>query len=88
MIDVNLKYKVAGSMKVTPSAKLIYSLLIDNNITNKEIEISINEISKNLKISRKTVSKSLHRLQKSGALTVIPQFYSDGGRRVNKYVMR
>jgi len=86
--DTRLKYKAIGALNVPANGKLIYSLLLDSVDEKNELQISMKEISKNLRIGMKAVSKTLHVLEKTGTIIVIPQYHSDGGRTVNKYIVR
>ena len=88
MNDVKLKYKAIGSLAVPANGKLIYSMLLDNADEKGELQISMKEISKSLRIGRKSVSNNLRRIEKTGCIRVIPRFHTDGGRAANKYIVR
>ncbi|MCG8540156.1 MAG: helix-turn-helix domain-containing protein [Clostridia bacterium] len=86
--SIMTKYKISGQLKTTISGKLIYTLLGELADENGEIQISNRSISNTLKISKGTVSKNLHRLERNGYLFVRAMYREDGGRIANKYILR
>jgi DNA-binding MarR family transcriptional regulator len=85
MDDYGLKYKMAGSLKVTITGKYIYTLLCDYAGTEGRVQISIGKISKLLNISRTAVSRNLHRLEDRGYILIHTKSDEDGTRKANVY---
>ena len=84
-----LKYKSCGFLNTTPAGKLIYLFLDELSFWETgEIIISQRVISNALRISRSAVSRNLHRLADIGAITIIPLYYEDGGRKANMYIIK
>ncbi|WP_273327800.1 helix-turn-helix domain-containing protein [Vallitalea guaymasensis] len=82
------EFKVAGKIKTTVSAKLIYMLL--NKLADKEgsVQISQKKLSKILGLHKTTVRKNLWRLEKSGYIYIRSRYTDDGGRLANEYIVR
>jgi len=82
------KYKLCGDMDTTVTGKLLYLIL--NELANRKGEIIIpqRKISDALHISKGTVSRNLHRLEKIGAISIMPTYHNDGGRAANKYIVK
>jgi DNA-binding Lrp family transcriptional regulator len=81
------KYKVLSSIKASAIAKIIYMYLCDIAV-NRKIQISIGNISDSIKFSPKVISRSLHRLESSGYISIEACFNDDGGQMANFYVLR
>jgi DNA-binding MarR family transcriptional regulator len=82
------KFKPAGAVESTVTAKLLYLILNDIAGRNGEVIIPQRKISNALGISKGAVSRNLRRLEKIGAIAVVAQYHSDGGRAANKYILR
>ena len=82
------KFRPCGATESTVTGKLLYFMLNEIVNRNGEIIISQRKISGTLGISRSAVSRNLRRLEKSGAIIVVAQYHSDGGRAANKYILR
>ena len=82
------KFKPSGDLKTTITGKLLFSVLDELANQNEEIIIPQKKISKALRISKSTVSRTLHRLEDIGVIGIIPQYHNDGGRAANKYVLK
>lgn len=82
------KYKLCGMVKTTITGKLLYLVLCDLSNENSEIVIPQRRISDALHISRSAVSRNLRRLERIGAISIIPTYHSDGGRAANKFIVR
>jgi len=82
------KYKLCGEVKTTVAGKLIYLILSELADNNGEAAISQRKISDALQISKGTVSRNLRRLRDGGYIGIYPQHHSDGGRAVNKYIVK
>jgi len=83
-----LKYKVCGGIKTTITGKLLYVVLIELSGENGEVVIPQRRISEALHISKGTVSRNLRRLERVGAISIIPTYHSDGGSAANKYLVK
>jgi DNA-binding MarR family transcriptional regulator len=88
MADRINEFKVAGEIKTTVSAKMIYMLL--SEITDREgvVQISQKRLSKILGLHKTTVGKNLWRLEKSGYIYIRSRYTEDGGRLANEYIVR
>ena len=82
------KYKICGMLETTITGKLLYLVLDELANENGEITIPQRKICEALRISRSAVRRNLHRLEKAGAISIIPTYHSDGGRSANKYILR
>jgi DNA-binding HxlR family transcriptional regulator len=82
------KYKICGDVETTLTGKILYLILNDLSNRNGEVTIPQRKISEALKISKQAVSRNLHRLERVGAITIIPTYHSDGGRAANKYIVK
>jgi len=78
-------YRICGSIKTTPIGKLIYLILDDLADEDGDVIIPQRKLSNVLQISKSTVSRNLRRLEKLGAISIMPTFHYDGGRAANKY---
>jgi len=81
-------FKLCGEVKTAITGKLIYLILNELADNNGEIIISQRKISVALHISKGTVSRNLRRLHDGGYIGIYPQHHSDGGRAVNKYIVK
>jgi DNA-binding MarR family transcriptional regulator len=82
------KYKLCGDIDTTVTGKLLYLILNEFANQNGEIIIPQRKISNALHISKGTVSRNLRRLEKIGAISIMPTYHNDGGRAANKYIIR
>jgi len=82
------KYKICGEINTTITGKLLYLVLDDLANRDGEVTIAQRKISGALGISQSTVSNNLCRLRDNGFISIRSQFNSDGGRSVNKYIVR
>jgi len=78
------KYRYCGQIKTTITGELLYLALNDLADRYGELTIPQRRISDALNISRSTVSRNLRRLERAGAITIIPTYHSDGGRAANQ----
>ena len=81
------KFKACGHYKITATGKLIYLLLTDLADFDGRVIVSHRKISNTLHISRSSVSRNLRRLERTGAIKIIPTYNCDGGRAANKYII-
>jgi biotin operon repressor len=79
------KYRMAGGLDATPSAKLLYLVLLDLIDDKNRVIVPQRRISEALGLSRKTVSKTLRRLRDGGYITIEEQYNEYGGRMPNRY---
>ena len=79
------KYRLAGRLDTTISAKLLYILLLDIVDDEGKIVIPQKFIGASLGISQGTVSRNMHRLQDVGAIAIEPTFNECRGRMPNRY---
>lgn len=82
------KFKPCGDVDTTITGKLLYFVLDELANQNGEIIIPQKKISSVLRISKSTVRRNLRRLEEIGAISIIPQYHSDGGRAANKYYVK
>lgn len=82
------KYKSCGFIKAPISGKLLYLVLDNVAGKNGSVIIPQRKISKTLGISRSTVRRNLRRLERIGAIRIIPTFHCDGSRAANKYIIK
>jgi DNA-binding MarR family transcriptional regulator len=75
-------------MDTTVTGKLLYLILNEVANRNGEIIIPQRKISDALHISKGTVSRNLRRLEKIGAISIMPTYHNDGGRAANKYTIK
>jgi len=82
------KYKICGMVKTTVTGKLLYLML--NEIAGEygEIVIPQRRICDALRLSKSAVRRNLRRLERAGAISIIPTYHSDGGRAANKYIVK
>lgn len=88
MDTTKTKYRHIGTLGATAAGKLIYSYLSDLSGKKGKVQISTREISRTIAISKKAVSRNLHRLQKGGYIEIKPVYHPDGGRTANLYEIR
>lgn len=88
MADRINEFKVAGEIKTTVSAKMIYMLL--SKLADREgvVQISQKRLSKILGLHKTTICKNLWRLEKSGYIYIRNRYTEDGGRLANEYIVR
>ena len=82
------KFKICGEVDTTITGKLLYLVLDEISDKNGEITIAQRKISDALNISQATVSRNLRRLQDNNYIDIYAQYNRDGGRSVNRYVVR
>ena len=82
------KYKICGEVNSTITGKLLYLVLDDLANRDGEITIAQRKISGTLGISQSAVSVNLRRLRDNGYIKIHARYNNDGGRSVNKYVLR
>jgi len=82
------KYKICGNIETTITGKLLYLILDDLSCRNGEVVIPQRKIRDALGVSKSAVSRNLRRLEKAGAIRIIPAYHSDGGRAANKYILK
>jgi predicted transcriptional regulator len=88
MADRVNEFKVAGKIKTTVSAKILYMLL--SEIADEEgiVQISQKKLSKILGLHKTTIQKNLWRLERSGYIYIRSRYTEDGGRLANEYIVR
>jgi len=69
-------------------SKLLYLILNELANRNGEIIIPQRKICDALHITKGTVSRNLRRLEKIGAIQIVPTYHNDGGRAANKYIIK
>jgi biotin operon repressor len=79
------KYRMAGGLEATPSAKLLYLVLLDVIDDKNKATVPQRRISEALGMSRGTVSKNLRKLQDGGYIVIEEQYNEYGGRMPNRY---
>jgi Mn-dependent DtxR family transcriptional regulator len=79
------KYRIAGTLDVTPSAKLTYLVLLDVIDDKNKATVPQKRISEALGLNKKTVSKNLRRLRDGGYIAIEPTYNECGGRMPNRY---
>ncbi|MCL2299144.1 MAG: helix-turn-helix domain-containing protein [Firmicutes bacterium] len=67
------------------TAKLLLLMLRDITDDRDQIIIPQRRIAEAIGMTRKTVSRNLHRLEQAGAITIEPLYSEYGGRLPNKY---
>jgi len=79
------KFTNCGYLKTSITAKLLYLIL--NSLADKKgaVVVPQRRICRVLGISKGTVSRNLHRLEKVGAIKIIARYHDDGGRAANLY---
>ncbi len=82
------KFQLVGDLDTNISCKLLYLILLDIIDEDNKIVIPQKRISKALGVSRSMVSRNLRRLERIGALDIVPTYNEWGGRMPNKYVVR
>lgn len=78
-------YRICGNIRTTSTGKLIYLILDDLADEDGDVIIPQRRISNVLHISKSTVSRNLRRLERLGAISIMPTYHYDGGRASNKY---
>lgn len=81
------KFRLVGELDATISAKLLYLVLLDVIDEENKIVIPQKRISAALGISKNTVSRNMHRLERIGAIRIVPQFDEYGGQKPNKFIL-
>jgi Mn-dependent DtxR family transcriptional regulator len=79
------KYRMAGGLDATPSAKLTYLVLLDLIDDKNKATVPQKRISEALGLNKKTVSKNLRRLRDGGYIVIEPTYNEYGGRMPNRY---
>jgi len=82
------KYKICGMVKTTITGKLLYLMLSELADEGGTAAIAQRRICEALQISRSAVSRNLRKLEKAGAIRIIPAYHGDGGRAANKYIVK
>ena len=67
------------------TAKLLLLMLRDITDDRDQIIIPQRRIAEAIGMTRKTVSRNLHRLEQAGAIAIEPLYNEYGGRLPNKY---
>ena len=67
------------------TAKLLLLILRDITDDRDQIVIPQRRIAEAIGMTRKTVSRNLHRLERAGAITIEPLHSEYGGRLPNRY---
>ena len=81
------KFKLVGELETTISGKLLYLVLLDVIDEDNKIVIPQKRISEALGINKNTVSRNMRRLERIGAVRIIPTFNEYGGQMPNKYIV-
>ncbi len=76
------KFQLVGDLDTTISGKLLYLVLLDIIDEENKIVIPQKRISNALGISKGTVSRNLRKLERIGAVDIVPT------RMPNKYIVR
>jgi DNA-binding MarR family transcriptional regulator len=79
------KYRQCGELETTISGKLLYLMLSDIVDGEDKIIIPQKRIGEALGITRNTVSRNMHRLERIGKVRIVPTFNEYGGRMPNQY---
>jgi DNA-binding MarR family transcriptional regulator len=79
------KYRMCGELNTTISGKMLYLMLTDIVDGENKIIIPLKCISEALGITRGTVSRNMHRLERIGKVRIVPTFNEYGGQMPNKY---
>jgi DNA-binding MarR family transcriptional regulator len=70
------------------TAKLLLLILRDITDDRDQIIIPQRRIAEAIGMTRKTVSRNLHRLEQAGVISIEPLYSEYGGRLPNKYRLR
>ena len=70
------------------TAKLLLLMLRDITDEHDQIIIPQRRIAEAIGMTRKTVSRNLHRLERAGAIAIEPLYSEYGGRLPNNYRLR
>jgi len=81
------KYRQAGELETTITAKLLYLVLEDTVDEDGKVILAQRRVSDTLGISRSTISKNFRKLYRRGYIDIVPQFNEYGGRLPNRYQM-
>jgi len=81
------KYLPCADIDSTPSAKLLYLMLLDITDEDNSVVISQKKISEVLGISKSTVRKNMRRLERGGHIKIVAQWSRFGGRDPNQFVV-
>lgn len=82
------KYKICCLVDTTVTGKLLYIILNELINENGEVVIPLRKICDALRISKSAVRRNLRRLERIGAISIIPTYHDDGGRAANKYLVK
>ena len=88
MADGINEFKIAGKIKSTVSAKMIYMLLSEIADGEGVVKISQKKLRKILGLHKTTVRKNLWRLEKRDYIYIRSRYTEDGGRLANEYIVR
>lgn len=80
--------KLCCAVEASSTGKLLYLTLTELADENGEVIISQRKLSKDLHISKGTVSRNLRRLRDGGYISIFSQYHNDGGRTANKYILK
>jgi DNA-binding MarR family transcriptional regulator len=76
---------MAGGLEANASCKLLYLVLLDLIDDKNKAVVPQSRISEALGMSKRAVSRNLHRLKDGGYILIEPQFNEYGGRMPNQY---
>ena len=79
------KFKLCAELDINTSGKLLYLILMDLIDENNMIVIPQKKIGTALGMSRDTVSRNLRKLERIGAISIVPTFNEYGGQMANQY---
>jgi len=82
------RYRPCGSLDATATGKLLYLVLEGLADENGEATVAQSKLCGTLRISRSAVRRNLRRLERTGAIGVVPTYHGDGGRAANKYLIK
>jgi len=81
------KFRPVGELETTVSGKLLYLVLLDVIDEDGKVVIPQKRISEALGIGKGTVSRNMRRLERIGAVRIIPTFNEYGGQMPNKFIV-
>jgi DNA-binding MarR family transcriptional regulator len=70
------------------TAKLLLLILRDITDDRNEIVVPQRYIAEAIGMSKSAVGRNLHRLERAGAITIVPLYSEYGGRLPNRYILR
>jgi DNA-binding MarR family transcriptional regulator len=81
------KYKQCGELDTNVSGKLLYLMLSDIVDGGGKIIIPQKQIGEALGLTRATISRNMHRLERLGRVRIVPTFNEYGGQMPNKFIL-